>query len=462
MSTTESYLIAVCQTCYKQYGILAEHISDKGGRFPCKHCGAMVTVRKGQMVSQAQAPSNDRTASTKARGTSNLPDWVHTVEHDRPAAKSFEGSSEQAIPAEISLPQTAFSTGRATEDSSATTELSPSLLEKTDEPTPTDVMNEPTVIRTIEAIPASADPPGVAQKSSYRFGLTGKFLLFTLIPLVIISALSLIYSIDRMLSFQKSTIEESTHIVKGISEGMLRQISTTVARQTRQYLFSHPDLKREHFNRDIYFKKVAIQRVGVTGNTSLYEIAGADGIWRAWADIDAKLVGVNLETLKNRLGEHFDAYWKLLTGVKEGKIVSGYYYWPDEGGQFREKYMVCTPVEGTPYAVSASIYVDEITVPLMKIEARGNALAGEMRNSIAAIMGGGLLLLALILFFYGRGLTRKIHTLSAWADRISLGELDLEGSPVTSKDELGELSEAIARMQDSIRLSVQRLRRRRH
>jgi HAMP domain-containing protein len=66
-----------------------------------------------------------------------------------------------------------------------------------------------------------------------------------------------------------------------------------------------------------------------------------------------------------------------------------------------------------------------------------------------------------MLFFYGRGLTRKVHTLSAWADRISLGELDLEGSPVTSKDELGELSEAIARMQDSIRLSVERLRRRR-
>ena len=206
---------------------------------------------------------------------------------------------------------------------------------------------------------------------------------------------------------------------------------------------------------------MAIQRVGVTGNTSLYEVAGADGIWRAWADIDAKLVGRNLEELKGRMGKHFDAYWKLLTGVKDGKIVSGYYQWPDEGGHFREKYMVCAPVEGTPYAVSASIYVDEITVPLMKIQERGNALAREMRNSNAAIMGGGLLLLAVILFLYGRGLTRKVHALSAWADRISLGELDLERSPVTSNDELGELSEAIARMQDSIRLSVERLRRRR-
>jgi HAMP domain-containing protein len=444
MSTTESYLTAVCQACNKRYGILADNIHGKGGRFSCKKCGAMVIVRKAQDT--AKQPS----AAKEVGDRDNLPDWVHTVEHEREAAVSSGAAPGRGVSFETAVPETVFPEVSINEDPPAATE--PAYIA---------ALDEPTVIRATETEPDTADISTTAKKSAYRFGLTGKFLLFTLVPLVIISALSLLYSIDRMLSFQRSTVAESTHIVKGISEGMLRQVSTTVARQIRQYLFSHPDLKREQFNRDIYFKKVAIQRVGVTGNTSLYEIAGADGIWRAWADIDAKLVGTNLETLKDRLGEHFDGYWHLLTGVKEGKIVSGYYYWPDEGGSFREKYMVCTPVEGTPYAVSASIYVDEITVPLMKIQERGSALAGEMRNSIAAIMGGGLLILALILFLYGRGLTRKIHTLSAWADRISLGELDLKGSLVTSKDELGELSEAIARMQESIRLSVERLRKRR-
>jgi HAMP domain-containing protein/predicted RNA-binding Zn-ribbon protein involved in translation (DUF1610 family) len=450
MSTTDSYLTAVCQACNKHFGILAENIPSKGGRFNCKNCGATVIVRKEQRARDVQAASDERAASIETRDSDNLPGWVHALERDREAAASSETTLGQGVSSEAAAQETFF---EAVPESEALPELTESAR--------TAFLDEPTVIRATEAQPVPSDSSTTAKKSTYRFGLTGKFLLYTLIPLVIISALSLLYSIDRMLSFQKSTIAESTHIVKGISEGMLRQISTTVARQIRQYLFSHPDLKREHFNRDIYFKKVAIQRVGVTGNTSLYEIAGADGIWRAWADLDAKLVGTNLENLKGRLGDHFDAYWNLLTGVKEGKIVSGYYYWPDEAGSFREKYMVSTPVEGTPYAVLASIYVDEITVPLMKIEERGSALAGEMRNSIAAIMGSGLLILALILFLYGRGLTRKIHTLSAWADRISLGELDLEGSLVTSRDELGELSEAIARMQDSIRLSVERLRRRR-
>jgi HAMP domain-containing protein len=458
MSTNESYLTAVCQACRKRYGILAENISGNGGRFACKNCGAMVAVRKA-----VPAPAS---SVTRGRGDERLPDWVNSVEHIGAATVSDEAALGAAFlgapPSEGTLPGAAPPEALSLEAApaevgppSATTDAAPTEAAAS-------VSEEPTVIREIQSTPVPPATGAASAKRAYRFGLTGKFLLFTLIPLVIISVLSLLYAIDRMRIFQRSTVEESTRIVKGISEGMLRQISNTVARQTRQYLFSHPDLKRQDFNRDIYFKKVAIQRVGVTGNTSLYEIAGADGIWRFWANIDAKLVGRNLEELKARLGKHFDPYWKLLTGVKEGKIVSGYYRWPDERGNFREKYMVCTPVEGTPYAVSAAIYLDEITVPLMEIEARGNALAREMRNHIAAILGGGLLLLALILFLYGRGLTRKIQALSAWADRISLGELDLETSPVSTYDELGELGEAIARMQDSIRLSVERLRRRRH
>ena len=40
------------------------------------------------------------------------------------------------------------------------------------------------------------------------------------------------------------------------------------------------------------------------------------------------------------------------------------------------------------------------------------------------------------------------------------GEMDAQ-IPVTSRDEIGDLAEAIGRMQESIRLSIERLRRRR-
>jgi HAMP domain-containing protein len=59
-----------------------------------------------------------------------------------------------------------------------------------------------------------------------------------------------------------------------------------------------------------------------------------------------------------------------------------------------------------------------------------------------------------------RNLSRPILSLTAAADRISLGLLD---TPVvaTSKDELGELAEALERMRQSLKLSIERLRRRR-
>jgi predicted Zn finger-like uncharacterized protein len=65
-----------------------------------------------------------------------------------------------------------------------------------------------------------------------------------------------------------------------------------------------------------------------------------------------------------------------------------------------------------------------------------------------------------IAWFSGRALSSPIIKLTDAAERISVGELDME-IRTRRKDEIGDLSEAIARMQESIRLSIERLRRRR-
>ncbi|MBW2219549.1 MAG: HAMP domain-containing protein [Deltaproteobacteria bacterium] len=99
----------------------------------------------------------------------------------------------------------------------------------------------------------------------------------------------------------------------------------------------------------------------------------------------------------------------------------------------------------------------------------GIALQSEEKRSVLMIkqlMSFAYLLLAItvvfvfiIAWFSGRALSRPIIKLTETADRISVGALDLE-IRTQRKDELGELAEAIARMQDSIRLSIERLRRR--
>jgi methyl-accepting chemotaxis protein len=76
------------------------------------------------------------------------------------------------------------------------------------------------------------------------------------------------------------------------------------------------------------------------------------------------------------------------------------------------------------------------------------------------LFGVTILAVFLISSIAGRAITRPINQLTDVAERISLGELDAE-IRVKSKDEIGDLAGAIQRMADSIRLSIERLRRRR-
>jgi HAMP domain-containing protein len=223
---------------------------------------------------------------------------------------------------------------------------------------------------------------------------------------------------------------------------------------------SHGDLLEENFNGNPGFKAIAVQKVGLTGYTALYELPGEDGVWRTWAHANAKIIGIDMKKLEKPLGENFPGFWTVYTGVKGRKESKGYYSWKDADGAFRDKYMVCTPIEGFPYVIAATTYLDEFTMPIKVMEARAEKSEKRSRLITFVIFGGTLLLIGLIVSIYGHRLTRRIRTLTEVADRISVGELDTEVN-IKSKDELGDLAGAITRMQDSIRLSIERLRRRR-
>ena len=122
--------------------------------------------------------------------------------------------------------------------------------------------------------------------------------------------------------------------------------------------------------------------------------------------------------------------------------------------------MVCTPVAETPYVIAATTYLDEFHGPIRQMESRANQETDKTRLYILVILGGTLVLIGLIVTVYGNRLAGKIKSLTEVTERISVGDLAAEVE-TKSRDEIGELAEAIARMQDSIRLSIERLRRRR-
>jgi HAMP domain-containing protein len=292
------------------------------------------------------------------------------------------------------------------------------------------------------------------------FGVRAKMmLLFVFIPFIFMIGASLIY-LWQLQQMSSLLTNESTGIVNRMAEEQIADISTAVAIQVRLYIQAHPELKKKDFMNDMGFKTLAVQKVGLTGYTALYEMPDADGIWRTWAHVQPKIIGIDMSTLKKPLGSNFDGFWKVYTGVRGGKQFGGYYTWKDNDGRFREKFMVCIPVAETPYVIAATTYLDEFHGPIRQMESRANQETDKTRLYILVILGGTLVLIGLIVTVYGNRLAGKIKSLTEVTERISVGDLAAEVE-TKSRDEIGELAEAIARMQDSIRLSIERLRRRR-
>ena len=303
-------------------------------------------------------------------------------------------------------------------------------------------------------------PAKTAKPSRWRIGLRLRmFVLFFLVPVIVFSAAGLLYLIE-MQKLADLLTGQSVDIATEMAETSVTQKARAVASQCQLYLYTRGDLRPQDFNRDPEFKRLAVQRVGLRGYTALYSIPGKDRKWQTWSHVDPRIIGIDMGGLKKPMGRHFEPFWKILTGVKDGQESSGYYTWKDKDNKFREKFMVCTPVEGTPYVIAATAYVDEMISQITMLKTRSMRDNEATRKSVLAILVGTVVLIGLIVFIFGHRLTGRIKSLTDVAERISVGDLDAD-IPIRSNDEIGELGEAIARMQDSIRLSIERLRRRR-
>jgi len=101
----------------------------------------------------------------------------------------------------------------------------------------------------------------------------------------------------------------------------------------------------------------------------------------------------------------------------------------------------------------------DISTATAMMQSRAKALIDKARMIALMMLGATLLLIAIIVFVYVLRLTGKIKSLTEVAERISAGDLEVQIER-RSRDEIGELAGAIARMQDNIRLYIERLQRR--
>jgi HAMP domain-containing protein len=310
---------------------------------------------------------------------------------------------------------------------------------------------------------ADASAGGASTAGAVRMGIRSKMvLLFLVVPLLIIAAAGLFaqFQIDKLAAL---ITQESVSSIAKMGEDIIADSGRSVAKQCRLYLTAHPTLKKEEFKLDMDFRRLAVQKVGLTGYTFLYQIPDGGAPLSIWVYPDDRQIGKPFsEVMRKELGGEYERLAAIIKTVEAGKNVesSGYYGWKDRDGSLREKFLVVTPLEGTTFGIASTTFLDEFTVPAKRLERRVQQLQLQTRNLGIGILAGTLLIVGLIVSFYGHRLTRNIRKLTDIADRISVGELDA-AIPAMARDEVGLLAEAISRMQDSLRLSIERLRRRR-
>lgn len=290
--------------------------------------------------------------------------------------------------------------------------------------------------------------------------LKTKFLLIVLVPVLMTFIVIAIYSRLSMNTFGNKISNQSTEIVTKMAEQAVVEKARTVARELRLALAQFPDLPPEQLNDTPLIHQTAIQKVGRTGYTVLWGVPAAGSVISpTWIHPDSSLVGKDTPTLvQKRLGSRYQDWFTIYKGCYNQQESKGYYLW-EENGVVRQKFLACTPIPDTPYAVSATTYLDEFLAPVKNLETEIHDEFGAINLVNLATMASGLFIFILCTLLGISRITRQIVTLTQAIEDVSLGKIEQQISIVKSNDELQDLSEAFERMRTGVKFLMEKLKK---
>ena len=328
----------------------------------------------------------------------------------------------------------------------------------------TDNTDESSLPATTESKRKKVKKKKQSSKSPSGFGLRAKmFILFLVIPIVLMIG-SAIFSLKKMDKLASDITIKSTEVVKTLAEESIINKAKSVASQCSIFLKNNPDLNKDDFYFDLDLNRISIQKVGLKGYTALIELPDPDKgeeSFIIWCHPEQNLIGKPLfASYKDSLGNSYDNFRGIVNTLRKGKGASGYYSWTDETGETKDKFISVEPIEQSKYIIISTTFIDDFTTPIQNLEKAANKLTNDTRNINIIIFAVLIIVIGLSIFIYGYRLSKNIGMLTDAADRISVGELDVV-IEIRSNDEIGALADAISRMQDSLRFSIERLRRRR-
>ncbi|MCG6892127.1 MAG: PAS domain S-box protein [Desulfobacteraceae bacterium] len=262
---------------------------------------------------------------------------------------------------------------------------------------------------------------------------------------------------------------EANAQVRRLGETIIQTKARDVAKQIGIYLASSSAASMEGLQADVAFRDIALQQVGTTGYSCVYE-AGS-GIMRVHPN--PRLVDLPMQTLASQL----PAWWRIFESSLAGVEVSGYYDWQEPNGDIRQKYMTMTPVpgsfDGKVLMIAATTYIDEFSAPILAIENRADKLTGQYRRFVSrrrllsqtAAMGILVLTFGGVYLLGRRAALRymlPIEELGKAVERVDRENWSFRATPemLGRKDEIGSLARAFNAMSIHMQGLIDRLKQR--
>ncbi len=311
---------------------------------------------------------------------------------------------------------------------------------------------------------------GQMDKISIRFGIRDKilisFLALSLISVGIISSLALRY-IGSVGSLTKEYSASMGETVMSVSIAALEdqgrrtiyQKASDVAKEIYFYLQLHHDLTDVDIVKDERLKAIAVQKVGRTGYTIVYDKTG-----KIYFAADPTIVGTNLR----QLGGEPSYYSSIFERSLLGGDASGYYkYKAETDATERTKYFYAVPVESSNLIVAAYTYLDEFSSAAEDTKDRIASAVEEMSKQVdkqareaelifIAVIVGMVVFVSGVSFLLSETITRPVMALTEGSEHIARGELDYS-LDVNTGDEMQVLAEQFNKMGLALRESYSTL-----
>lgn len=275
------------------------------------------------------------------------------------------------------------------------------------------------------------------------------FLFLTVLPLAVVGYVGL-NAIERV---SELTMAESAQHMKELGQTSIRQKALDVAAQVQLYFEAHPELLFDpaKMMADKELVSIAVQPVGVTGYTALYD---SDGI--TYFHSNAKLIGKDMHIFAATLPE----FWAIFDASLDGTVVGSYYIWKEPDGSLREKYMECVPVSGTQFRVAATTYIDEFYAPIRDTQQEARSIFEQTRVQTFAALASVTVLALLIALWLSSYISRPVASVIVASKAVEAGQFSSVNLREVEKrkDELGGLARVFSRMAEQVQSREQNLK----